>query len=167
MSIAFVNDEESPLAREADALLPLCAGAERSVAATKSMIASLVAGASLVAHWSNDNDLLAALTKLPSVLDSSTAAPPATEAIDTLANASSLFAVGRGALPLGGGTPVGFGAPYGTKPDARHLAGALPLPPRARAARRANRLRPGAAPARPKQAHIAPGTTQQRATSPR
>jgi glucosamine--fructose-6-phosphate aminotransferase (isomerizing) len=96
-SIAFVNDEESPLAREADALLPLCSGAERSVAATKSMIASLVAGASLVAHWSNDNELLAALAKLPSVLDSSTAAPPATEAIDRLANASSLFAVGRGA----------------------------------------------------------------------
>jgi glutamine---fructose-6-phosphate transaminase (isomerizing) len=96
-SIAFVNDEESPLAREADALLPLCAGAERSVAATKSMIASLVAGASLVAHWSNDNELLTALAKLPSVLESSTAAPPATEAIDRLANASSLFAVGRGA----------------------------------------------------------------------
>src|SRR6478672_6160739 len=95
LSVAFVNDEESPLAREADALLPLCAGLERSVAATKSMIAALVAGASLVAYWSNDNELLTALTKLPSVLDASTAAPPATEAIDRLANASSLFAVGR------------------------------------------------------------------------
>ncbi len=48
LSIAFVNDVDSPLAREADALLPLCAGLERSVAATKSMIAALVAGASLV-----------------------------------------------------------------------------------------------------------------------
>ena len=97
LSVAFVNDEESPLAREADALLPLCAGLERSVAATKSMIASLVAGASLVAHWSGDDELLAALQKLPSVLDSSSAAPPATEAIATLAQASSLFVVGRGA----------------------------------------------------------------------
>src|ERR1700759_4742353 len=60
-SIAFVNDEESPLAREADALLPLCAGAERSVAATKSMIAALIAGAALVAHWSEDSELLATL----------------------------------------------------------------------------------------------------------
>jgi len=96
-TIALVNDEASPLAQEADALLPLCAGAERSVAATKSMIAALVAGASLVAHWGDDDELQAALTKLPSVLDSSSAAPPATEAIETLAQASSLFVVGRGA----------------------------------------------------------------------
>jgi glucosamine--fructose-6-phosphate aminotransferase (isomerizing) len=97
LSVAFVNDEESPLAREADALLPLCAGPERSVAATKSMIAALVAGASLVAHWSDDAELLAALTKLSSVINSSSVAPPATEAIETLAQASSLFVVGRGA----------------------------------------------------------------------
>jgi glucosamine--fructose-6-phosphate aminotransferase (isomerizing) len=97
LSVAFVNDEGSPLAREADVLLPLCAGLERSVAATKSMIASLVAGASLVAHWSGDDELLAALQNLPSVLDSSSAAPAATEAIATLAQASSLFVVGRGA----------------------------------------------------------------------
>ena len=97
MTIAFVNDEASPLARGADAPLGLHAGVERSVAATKSMIASLVAGASLVAHWSDDTELLAALTKLPSVLDSSCGPPPATEAIETLARASSLFVVGRGA----------------------------------------------------------------------
>ena len=97
LSIALVNDEKSPLAREADALLPLCAGVERSVAATKSMIASLVAGASLVAHWSDDSELLAALQNLPSVLDASSAALPATEAIATLARATSLFVVGRGA----------------------------------------------------------------------
>jgi glucosamine--fructose-6-phosphate aminotransferase (isomerizing) len=97
MTIAFVNDEASPLARGADAALRLHAGAERSVAATKSMIASLVAAASLVAHWSNDAELLAALDKLPSVLDSSSAAPPATLAIETLTQASSLFVVGRGA----------------------------------------------------------------------
>jgi glutamine---fructose-6-phosphate transaminase (isomerizing) len=96
-TIAFVNDEASPLAREADALLPLCAGAERSVAATKSMIASLVAGASFVAHWSDDDELLAALTNMPSVLNSSSAASPQTEAVETLARASSLFVVGRGA----------------------------------------------------------------------
>jgi glutamine---fructose-6-phosphate transaminase (isomerizing) len=97
LSVAFVNDEGSPLAREANAVLPLCAGPERSVAATKSMIAALIAGASLVAHWSEDSELLAALTKLPSVLDASSAAAPATEAIATLAQASSLFVVGRGA----------------------------------------------------------------------
>ena len=97
MTIAFVNDEASPLARGADALLGLQAGPERSVAATKSMIAALTAGASLVAHWSDDDELLAALTRLPSVLNASSAAPPATEAIEMLARASSLFVVGRGA----------------------------------------------------------------------
>jgi glucosamine--fructose-6-phosphate aminotransferase (isomerizing) len=97
LSVALVNDEGSPLAREANAVLPLCAGPERSVAATKSMIAALVAGASLTAHWSGDDALLAALRNLPSVLDSSSAAPPATEAVATLARASSLFVVGRGA----------------------------------------------------------------------
>jgi glutamine---fructose-6-phosphate transaminase (isomerizing) len=97
LSIVLVNDEGSPLAQEANAVLPLCAGLERSVAATKSMIASLTAGAALTAHWSEDDALLAALTKLPSVLDSSSAAPPATEAIETLTEASSLFVIGRGA----------------------------------------------------------------------
>jgi glutamine---fructose-6-phosphate transaminase (isomerizing) len=97
VTIAFVNDEASPLARGADALLPLHAGAERSVAATKSMIASLVAGAALVAHWSDDAELRAALAKLPSLLDLSSAAPLAATAVETLAEASSLFVVGRGA----------------------------------------------------------------------
>ena len=96
-SIALVNDEASPLAREADARLPLCAGVERSVAATKSMIASLTAGASLVAHWSDDAALLAALQNLPSVLNSSSAAPLADGPVDALAQASSMFVVGRGA----------------------------------------------------------------------
>ena len=96
VAIAMVNDEDSPLARDADALLPLHAGAERSVAATKSMIASLVAGVSLVAHWSEDSELLAALAKLPSILDLSSAAPPSA-AVETLAKAASLFVVGRGA----------------------------------------------------------------------
>src|SRR5437588_3699078 len=39
--VAMVNDEDSPLAAIADVVLPLCAGPERSVAATKSFIASL------------------------------------------------------------------------------------------------------------------------------
>ena len=97
MTIALVNDEDSPLARDARTLLPLHAGAERSVAATKSMIASLVAGASLVAHWSEESELLAALAKLPSVLDSSSASAPSQAAVETLAKANSLFVVGRGA----------------------------------------------------------------------
>jgi len=97
VTIALVNDESSPLALGADALLPLHAGAERSVAATKSMIASLVAAASLVGHWSEDSALLAALAELPSILDFSSAAPLPAAAVKTLGGASSLFVVGRGA----------------------------------------------------------------------
>ena len=96
-SIAFVNDESSPLAREADALLPLCAGTERSVAATKSMIASLVAGARSWRAGATTTSFWRRFTNLPSVLDASFAAPPATDAIALLADASSLFVVGRGA----------------------------------------------------------------------
>jgi glutamine---fructose-6-phosphate transaminase (isomerizing) len=44
-TVAFVNDAASPLAAAAEHPLPLHAGAERSVAATKSFIAQLVAGA--------------------------------------------------------------------------------------------------------------------------
>jgi glutamine---fructose-6-phosphate transaminase (isomerizing) len=97
VTIALVNKEDSPLARGADALMPLHAGAERSVAATKSMIASLVAGANLVGYWTEDSELVAALARLPSVLDLSCAAPPSTAAVETLSKASSLFVIGRGA----------------------------------------------------------------------
>src|SRR5947209_2571348 len=57
LAVAFVNDVAAPLAKETEVLLPLCAGAEHSVAATKSMIAGLVAGASLVAAWREDRQL--------------------------------------------------------------------------------------------------------------
>jgi len=95
-AIALVNEADSPAAADADALLPLLAGEERSVAATKSMIAALVAGASLVAHWSEDPDLAAALEKLPAVLDAPRAAAPG-EFEDALVAAASVFVVGRGA----------------------------------------------------------------------
>jgi glucosamine--fructose-6-phosphate aminotransferase (isomerizing) len=48
-TVALVNDIDSPLAHEAAWALPLRAGKEQSVAATKSFIASLTAGARLVA----------------------------------------------------------------------------------------------------------------------
>jgi glutamine---fructose-6-phosphate transaminase (isomerizing) len=96
ITIALVNDAGSPLARDADAVLPLHAGTERSVAATKSMIASLFACALLIAHWSEDRDLAAALPRLPSILDASRASPPEA-AVETLAKVGSLFVIGRGA----------------------------------------------------------------------
>jgi glucosamine--fructose-6-phosphate aminotransferase (isomerizing) len=51
---ALVNVADSPLAERADWLLPLHAGPERSVAATKSFIASLAALLQLVQAWTPD-----------------------------------------------------------------------------------------------------------------
>jgi glutamine---fructose-6-phosphate transaminase (isomerizing) len=96
LAIALVNEVASPLAKEAEALLPLCAGPERSVAATKSMIAGLVAGASLVAAWREDRALADAITSLPDILRGQTAPPPAVM-LERLASARSAFVLGRGA----------------------------------------------------------------------
>ena len=96
LAVAFVNDVASPLAAEAEVLLPLCAGEERSVAATKSMVAGLVAGASLVAAWREDRQLADALFGLSDVLRGQTAAPPAVM-LDRLATARNAFVLGRGA----------------------------------------------------------------------
>ena len=96
LAVALVNDVASPLAQEAESLLPLCAGAEHSVAATKSMIAGLVAGASLVAAWREDRSLADAIAGLPDVLRRQTAPPPAA-LLDRLADARSVFVLGRGA----------------------------------------------------------------------
>src|SRR5579864_7948889 len=66
--VALVNEEGSPLAQLADHLIPLRAGPERSVAATKSYLASLAAIVQLVSHWAGDAQLEAALRETPALL---------------------------------------------------------------------------------------------------
>ena len=97
--VALVNDEESPLARLAEVALPLRAGAEKSVAATKSFIASLSAILQLAAHWSRDEDLVAGLDTLPALLESAWRLDWSS-ALEPLAKAQSLYVLGRG---------IGFG----------------------------------------------------------
>ena len=97
--VALVNDEGSPLARMAEAVLPLRAGPEKSVAATKSFIASLSAILQLAAHWSADEDLIRALEGLPGLLESAWRLDWST-AFGPLAEAQSLYVLGRG---------IGFG----------------------------------------------------------
>lgn len=99
-TIALVNVSDSPLAGLADATIPLHAGPERSVAATKSYLATVAAIANLVAVWSQDAPLIAALSQLPALLADSWAldwSPAAAK----LVNARDLYVIGRG---------VGFGA---------------------------------------------------------
>ncbi len=66
--VALVNVEHSPLAQVAEHVFALSAGAERSVAASKSFIAALAAIALLVAAWTEDQALLEALASLPDLL---------------------------------------------------------------------------------------------------
>jgi glucosamine--fructose-6-phosphate aminotransferase (isomerizing) len=94
-TVALVNDIDSPLARAAEWAMPLHAGKEHSVAATKSFIASLVAGARLVAQWQNDPELSEALAALPDAL-SIAARSDWSAAIDVLAPARNIMVVGRG-----------------------------------------------------------------------
>jgi glutamine---fructose-6-phosphate transaminase (isomerizing) len=95
LTLALVNVTESPVAAGADIVIPLHAGEERSVAATKSFVAATAAALALVAAWSGDAALSSALAGLPDALaraltcDWSAAQAP-------LASAASLYAIGRG-----------------------------------------------------------------------
>src|SRR3954447_15726962 len=51
LTVAIVNDTESPLAQPSDIVLPMAAGPELSVAATKTFVASLSAWLRLAAGW--------------------------------------------------------------------------------------------------------------------
>lgn len=96
--IAMVNDTTSPLAAAADFVVPLHAGPEKSVAATKSYIATLSALTDLAAVWSGDTTLAAALDRLPADLQQAWDADWAQE--PPFVGAQSLFVLGRG-LTLG------------------------------------------------------------------
>jgi glucosamine--fructose-6-phosphate aminotransferase (isomerizing) len=94
-TVAFVNAEGSPLAEAAQYVFPLHAGPERSVAATKSYIAQLVAGARVVAAWQGDEDLAAALQTLPQDLEKASKLRWDV-AVEVLKDADKLFVIGRG-----------------------------------------------------------------------
>ncbi len=93
--VALVNVEDSPLAALADTVIPLGAGPEKSVAATKSYLASLAAIAQLAAHWKGDAALLAALEQLPASLRAAWSLDWSALA-DGLVPAHNLFVLGRG-----------------------------------------------------------------------
>ena len=94
-TVALVNDIDSPLAQAAEWALPLRAGQERSVAATKSFITSLSAGARLVAEWQDDAELKAALHALPEALRLASRVDWSA-AVEALAPARNIMVVGRG-----------------------------------------------------------------------
>lgn len=95
ITAAFVNDPDSPLALASQWVFPLHAGAEKSVAATKSFIAQMVAGARVVAAWQQDASLQAALDRLPDALTLA-AEQDWSAALPVLKDADKLLVIGRG-----------------------------------------------------------------------
>ena len=98
-TVAIVNDAISPVAEAAEFVIPIAAGPERSIAATKTVIGSMAAGAELIAALARDDGLKAALDRLPErtrraqELDWS-------DLSGSLADASAVFVASRG-LGLG------------------------------------------------------------------
>jgi len=98
-TIGLVNVIDSPLAERVDECIPLHAGPERSVAATKSYLATTAAILQLVAAWSEDDAINEALSRFPALLEDAWALDWSA-AVEKLKAARDLYVVGRG---------IGFG----------------------------------------------------------
>ena len=95
LTIAVTNDAASPMAAAADHTLPLQAGAEQSVAATKTFVTSVLAALALLAEWREDAALRAAIAALPGQFEAALACDW-TPLSDQLVRANSAFVLGRG-----------------------------------------------------------------------
>ncbi|BDC36983.1 phosphosugar-binding protein [Paraburkholderia terrae] len=95
LTVAAVNVPGSPLEDACEFYLPLLAGPELSVAATKSYIAMLSVSAQLVAHWQKDAALLDGLKSLPDALRRA-GALDWSKAVDELRGAERMIVIGRG-----------------------------------------------------------------------
>jgi glutamine---fructose-6-phosphate transaminase (isomerizing) len=95
LTIALCNSPDSPLMNLVEVAVPLHAGPETSVAATKSYIASLSCVVQLVANWTEDRQLLAALPQVPEQLARAWGCDWS-RAVETLRDAVNLFVVARG-----------------------------------------------------------------------
>jgi glucosamine--fructose-6-phosphate aminotransferase (isomerizing) len=95
LTVAAVNALPSPLADACEHELPLYAGPELSVAATKSYIAMLSMSAQIIAFWQRDPALIAALRGLPDVLDKA-GHLDWSSAVETLRGVERMIVIGRG-----------------------------------------------------------------------
>jgi glucosamine--fructose-6-phosphate aminotransferase (isomerizing) len=95
LTVAITNVEDSPMAAACDHCLPLRAGVEQSVAATKTFVTSVLAALALLAEWQEDDALRAAVADLPDAFTQALAldwSPLSAR----LARAQSLYVLGRG-----------------------------------------------------------------------
>ncbi len=95
LTVALVNVEDSPLARAAEVVLPLHAGEEKSVAATKSYLTMLVGLAQLVGVVEEATDLEDALPQLPERM-AAAAGSDWSAGLELFAPATDAYVIGRG-----------------------------------------------------------------------
>jgi glutamine---fructose-6-phosphate transaminase (isomerizing) len=95
LAIAITNTAGSPLAKASDHAIDIRSGVEKSVAATKTFVASAVAGLAILGHWVGDKALLAALKELPGHFQRAIGCDWM-EVAGALSRHSSLYIIGRG-----------------------------------------------------------------------
>ena len=95
LTAAIVNDTGSPLASACDIVLPMAAGQELSVAATKTFIASVAILLNLTANWASERAIKVALDRLPDRL-STAVQLDWWKAANALSTTESLAVLGRG-----------------------------------------------------------------------
>jgi glucosamine--fructose-6-phosphate aminotransferase (isomerizing) len=98
-TVAIVNVVPSPVGDAAEFVIPISAGLEHSIAATKTVIGSMAAGAALIAELADDTTLGAALERLPERLHRALTLDWSAVGRD-LVGASAVFVASRG-LGLG------------------------------------------------------------------
>lgn len=93
-TVAIVNVVPSPVADAAEFVVPIEAGPEHSVAATKTVVGSMAAGAELIAELADDMALRSALDRLPDRLHRALTLDWSES--EDLASASAVFVTSRG-----------------------------------------------------------------------
>ncbi len=96
LTLALTNDPTSPLADQADHIIPLHAGAERSVAATKTYTAQLYALAMLSAAWAEDAARQQELGRFPEAMTQVTEARGPIQAAERYRYMEACVVIGRG-----------------------------------------------------------------------
>jgi len=116
--VGLVNDQASPLVQLCDVVIPLCAGDEHSVPATKSFLLACLGFLQLAACWSGDPVLRDAVAQAPDALDAACALD---WDLGSLASATSVYV----ALVERGFPAIVLGQPDETERTTRELAARL------------------------------------------
>jgi glucosamine--fructose-6-phosphate aminotransferase (isomerizing) len=130
LTFALTNTMGSPLAAAAEHTIALRSGEEKSVAATKTFVASIVAGLGVVGNWLDDKALLAALESLPELLEQAVHVDWS-PLLDALDQHNSLYVLGRGpALAIAAEAALKFKETCGMHAEAYSAAEVLHGPAR-------------------------------------